>query len=39
MAVKREYVFDLDQWHRIGESVEREIAQGIIAKIKSLFSR
>ena len=39
MAVKREYVFDLDQWHRIGESVEREVPQGIIAKIKSLFSR
>ena len=39
MAVKREYVFELDQWHPIGESLERAVPQGIIAKIKSLFSR
>jgi cation transport regulator len=39
MAVKREYVFDLDQWHRIGETVERKAPVGIFGKIKSLFSK
>ena len=38
-AVKREYVFDLDQWHRKGETVERQVPQGILDKIKSLFTR
>ena len=38
-AVKQEYVFDLDEWHRIGETVEREVPQGIFAKIKGLFKR
>jgi cation transport regulator ChaB len=38
-AVKKEYVFDLDQWHRKGETVERKVPTGIIDKIKSLFKR
>ena len=38
MAVKQEYVFDLDQWHRRGETVERKVPKGILDKIKSLFS-
>ena len=38
-AVKKEFVFDLDQWHLIGETVEREVPKGILDKIKSLFSR
>jgi cation transport regulator len=39
MAVKHEYVFDLDQWHRKGETVERKVPEGILDKIKSLFKR
>jgi cation transport regulator len=39
MAVKQEYVFDLDQWHRKGETVKKEESEGIFGKIKSLFSR
>ena len=38
-AVQHEYVFDLDQWHRIGETVERKAPVGIFGKIKSLFSK
>jgi len=38
-AVKKEYVFDLDQWHRIGETVERELPKGILDRAKSLFKR
>jgi cation transport regulator len=38
-AVKQEYVFDLDEWHRIGETIEREVPKGIFDKIKSLFSK
>jgi cation transport regulator len=38
-AVKQEYVFDLDQWHRIGEAAEREVPQGIFDRIKGLFKR
>ena len=38
-AVKQEYVFDLDQWHRIGETVERKVPEGILDKIKSMFKR
>jgi cation transport regulator len=38
-AVKQEYVFDLDEWHRIGQTVEREGPRGIFDRIKSLFSR
>jgi cation transport regulator len=39
MAVKHEYVFDLDQWHRKGETVERKVPEGIFDKLKSLFRR
>jgi cation transport regulator len=39
MAVKHEYVFDLDQWHRVGETVGRKEPEGIFDKIKSLFKR
>jgi cation transport regulator len=39
MAVKHDYVFDLDQWHRRGETVEKEKSKGIFGKVKSLFSR
>jgi cation transport regulator len=39
MAVRHEYVFDLDKWHRKGEAVGREVPKGIFDKIKSLFSR
>jgi cation transport regulator len=39
MAVGLEYVFDLDQWHRRGETVERKVPEGIFDKIKSLFQR
>ena len=39
MAVRHEYVFDLDQWHLKGEVVEREVPKGIFDKIRSLFSR
>jgi cation transport regulator len=39
MAVQHEYVFELDQWHRRGETVERKVPEGIFDKIKSLFSR
>ena len=38
-AVKQEYVLDLDEWRRIGETVEREVPKGILDKIKSLFKR
>jgi len=38
-AVKQEYVFDLDQWHRKGETIERKVPEGILDKIKSLFKR
>jgi cation transport regulator len=38
-AVKQEFVFDLDQWHRIGKTVEREMPKGVLDKIKSLFKR
>jgi cation transport regulator len=38
-AVKQEYVFDLDEWHRKGETVERKVPEGILDKIKGLFSR
>jgi hypothetical protein len=37
--VKHDYVFDLDQWHRRGETVEKEKSKGIFGKVKSLFSR
>ena len=39
MAVKQEYVFDLDQWHRKGETVKKKESKGIFGKIKSLFKR
>ena len=39
MAVRHEYVFDLDQWHRKGEAVGREEPKTIFDKIKSLFSK
>jgi cation transport regulator len=39
MAVKQEYVFDLDQWHLRGETVERKVPEGIFDKLKSLFKR
>jgi cation transport regulator len=39
MAVGQEYVFDLDQWHLKGETVERKVPEGILDKIKSLFKR
>lgn len=38
-AVKKEFVFDLDQWHHIGETVERKAPEGLLDKIKSLFKR
>jgi cation transport regulator len=38
-AVQHEYVFDLDQWHRKGETVKKKESKGIFGKIKSLFSR
>ena len=38
-AVQHEYVFELDQWHRRGEEVERKVPEGIFDKIRSLFSR
>jgi cation transport regulator len=38
-AVKQEYVFDLDEWHRRGETVERKVPEGIFDKLKSLFRR
>jgi hypothetical protein len=38
-AVKQEYVFDLDQWQRKGQTVERKVPEGILDKIKSLFKR
>ena len=37
MVVKQEYVLDLDQWHRIGETVQKEEAKGILPKFKALF--
>ena len=39
MAVKQEYAFDLDEWHRKGETVEKEESKGIFDRVKSLFSR
>ena len=38
-AVQHEYVFDLGQWHRKGETVKKEESKGIFGKVKSLFSR
>ena len=38
-AVQHEYVFDLGQWHRKGETVKKKESKGIFGKIKSLFSR
>ena len=37
--MQHEYVFDLGQWHRKGETVKKEESKGIFDKVKSLFSR
>jgi cation transport regulator ChaB len=39
MAVKQEYIFDLGEWRRKDEPVEKKESKGILGKVKSLFSR
>jgi cation transport regulator len=38
-AVNQEYVLDLDEWRRRDETVEREVPQGLLAKIKGWFKK